>query len=315
VTIAVVTNPRSKHNRRNPGLSRSLAYVLGEQGEVVEPGDLDALAATSTRFRERGIGTLCVNGGDGTLHQVLTSVIRTWGEDGALPAVAILRGGTMNIIADSVGVRADAETMLGRVVEAVHAGEALPTVTRRTLRIELDGGPAYYGFLAGNGIIARFLELYYEQPDPSPVGAAKLLARGALSAMVGGALIRRLTRPYSGQVVLDGRALPNERWVAVAVGTVEQMGLGFRVFHLLRDHPDRLQVVALGGSVADLARELPSVYRGRGVHRPGDSTAAVAELVWASAEPVQLMIDGDFYVADGGRVRFSVGPEVRFVLP
>jgi hypothetical protein len=115
--------------------------------------------------------------------------------------------------------------------------------------------------------------------------------------------------------VLDGEALPNERWTAVAVGTVEQMGLGFRVFHLLRDHPDRLQVVALGGSVADLARELPSVYRGRGVHRPGDSTAAVSELRWEAEEPVQLMIDGDFYVAERGRVRFSVGPEVRFLLP
>jgi diacylglycerol kinase (ATP) len=315
VTIAVVTNPKSKHNRRNPGLSRTLAYVLGEQGEVVAPGDLAALAATSSRFRERGIGTLCVNGGDGTLHQVLTSLVRTWGEETPLPSVAILRGGTMNIIADSVGVTIDAETMLGRVVEAVHEGEALPTVTRRTLRVELDDGPPYYGFLAGNGIIARFLELYYERPDPTPADAARLLVRGALSAVVGGSLIRRLTRPYTGAVTLDGEALPNERWTAVAVGTVEQMGLGFRVFHLLRDHPDRLQVVALGGSVADLARELPSVYRGRGVHRPGDTTRAVAELRWTSPEPIQLMVDGDFYVAERGHVRFSVGPEVRFVLP
>lgn len=314
MTLAVVTNPRSRHNKRNPAISQTLAYVLGERGELVEPGDLDALAATVSRFRDRGTDTLCVNGGDGTIHQVVTAVVRAWGEDAALPRIAILRGGTMNIIADSVGVRADAEAMLGRVVGSVHEGTALATTTRRALRIELDDGRPYYGFLSGNGIIARFLEVYYEKPDPTPADAARLLLRGSVSALYGGSLIRRLTRPYAGRVALDGRALDGERWVAVAIGTVEQMGLGFRVFHRLAEYPDRLQVVALGGSITDLVRELPSLYRGRGVHRPRDSSEVVRELVLASHEAIGLMIDGDFYVAKA-RARFTVGPEVTFLLP
>jgi hypothetical protein len=114
-------------------------------------------------------------------------------------------------------------------------------------------------------------------------------------------------------VIVDGTALPSDRWVAVAFGTVEQMGLGFRVFHLLRERPDALQVVAIGSSVAALAKELPSVYRGRGVHQPGNSTASASTVELTSAEPIPLMIDGDFVRADGGRVRYGIGPEITFL--
>ncbi|MEQ1569757.1 MAG: diacylglycerol kinase family protein [Myxococcota bacterium] len=314
MTVAVVTNPRSRHNRNNPQLQPALAYVLGERGELVSPSDLGALAQTVRRFRDRGTEVLCVNGGDGTLHQVITAAARVWG-DAPMPALALLRGGTMNIVADSVGVRVDAETMLGRVVEAIHTGDPLPTVTRRLLRVEVDDQPPFFGFLSGNGIIARFLELYYERPDPTPLSAGWLLARGAMSALVGGPLIRRLTRPYSGRVEVDGVDLGGDRWVAVALGSIEQMGLGFQVFPRAAEDPDRFQFVAMGGSVSDVARELPSLYRGRGVRRPENRSNLAAQLVFRSDEPIQLMIDGDFYVAARGRVRYTVGPSVRFLLP
>jgi diacylglycerol kinase (ATP) len=320
VSIAVVTNPRSRHNRRNPDLSEALASVLGDGGEIVTPDDLDALAATADRLRERGVDLLCVNGGDGTLHQVLTALIRSWGEATPLPRICLLRGGTMNIVADSVGVRLGPQDMLARVVAARREGAPIATTTRRTMRIVADDRPPLYGFLAGNGIIARFLELYYEQPDPGPRDAALLLLRGACSAVVQGPLIRQLMRPYVGRVVADGVPLrgldgAEDRWTAVALGTVEQMGLGFRVFPMTVDHPDVIGIVAIGSSVARLAAELPSVYLGRGVHRVGNSTHAVAELVLEADEPIPLMVDGDFCRADAGRVRIGLGPAVNFVIP
>lgn len=312
--IGVLTNPRSRHNRRDPGVARSLAYVLGEKGQLVAPDDLDALNHTAERFRDHGIEVLCVNGGDGTLHQALTALVRAYGEEAELPPIAMLRGGTMNIVADSIGVRVPAAAMLEQVVDAYHAGESLRERRVRCIRIELDDQPPSYGFLSGNGIIARFLEVYYEKPDPTPADAARLLLRGSMSALVGGRLIRRLTRPWEGTLTLDGERWPHDRWVAVAIGTIEQMGLGFRVFHLLERSPDRLQVVGLAGSVTDLARELPSVYRGRGVHRPGDRTEVGSELVLEGTEAQAIMIDGDFYIAHRGRVRYTLGPEVRFLM-
>ena len=134
----------------------------------------------------------------------------------------------MNIVATSIGVRASPEEMLRRILEG-----QVPTVTRRILRIVVDGGPPHYGFLSGNGIVARFLELYYDHPEPSPRTAAWLLMRGACSALVRGSLAARLTRPYIGRVEIDGEVREGQRWLAVVLGTVEELGLRFRVFHLL----------------------------------------------------------------------------------
>ena len=309
MSIVVVTNPRSRRNRLNPALVQALADRLGDGGEIAAPDDLDALAALAERTRSAQIDLLCINGGDGTIHQVLTAFVRSWGEDRALPPVCVLRGGTMNIIADSIGVTLDAEAMLAR---AVQAPATAATTARRTMRIEVDDNPPLYGFLSGNGIIARYLELYYADPDPSPRSAASLLLRGAVSAMVQGPLIRELTRPYRGEVRIDGERLPSDRWVAVALGTIEQMGLGFRVFDRIHDHPDKLQVVAIGSGVSALATELPSLYRGRGVRREGNHSLVAAAVDLDADEPIPLMIDGDFCRSETGRVRIRPGPLVTF---
>ncbi|MEZ4235524.1 MAG: diacylglycerol kinase family protein [Myxococcota bacterium] len=315
MTIALVTNPRSRRNRRDPDLSDALAASLGDAGALCSPDDLEALAASAAGWAADPPALLAINGGDGTLHQVLTAAIRAAGEERPLPPVAILRGGTMNIVADSVGVRIGPQAMLAHVT-----GDApLPRTTRRILRIQADDAEPVYGFLSGNGVISRFLELYYAADDPSPADAARLLARGALSALVQGPLIRQLMRPYAGRVLVDGQPVVGAggetgRWTAVALGTVEQMGLGFRVFPMTRQAPDRIGVVAIGSSVAQLALELPRVYLGRGVRREGNSVHLAGEVVLDGDEPIALMVDGDLCRAER-RVRIGVGPAVTFLLP
>lgn len=314
--VAVITNPNARHNRRNPSIAPSLAYVLGERGELVSPADLPALAHTAERLCARGVDLVCVNGGDGTVHQTVTAIARAYLPAGKpLPSFAVLRGGTMNIIADSVGVKVGAEAALGRLVEALHRGAPLPTTRRFLLEVDLGEGPPVYGFLSGNGVISGFLEAYYARPEPTPRDAGALLARAAWSALTGGALAAQLARPFRGDVRADGVSLGSKDWVAVALGTVEQMGLGFRVFHQIREGQPAFQYVALGGSLADVARELPSLYRGRGVHLRHDRTGLARELELVSDGPIGVMVDGDLYSAPAGRLRYRLGPEVTFVLP
>jgi diacylglycerol kinase family enzyme len=309
-SIGVVTNPRRRRSR--PGGAQALAYVLGERGELVVPGDLEALAHHARRFRDRGIATLCVDGGDGTLHRVLTAMARVY--DGApLPAVAILRSGTMNIVADSVGATLERAEALGAVVEAQATGADVPTTRRHLLRVDTGEGEPSFGFIVGNGVVARFLDEWEADPAPSPLTAGVLLARAAGSVLVDGALARRLTRPYDGHVTLDGGIVAGTRWTAVAVATIEQMGLGFRVFPRVASEPGRLQLVAIGSTPRDLARELPGLYAGRGVHRPGNTSATGTEATFTAQTPFPYTIDGDLYEAR--RLRITVGPEVTFLVP
>jgi hypothetical protein len=90
----------------------------------------------------------------------------------------------MNTVAHGLGIRASAAEFLYYVVQRYHADLPMPTV-RRTL-LEVDG--QQYGFLFGNGLIARFLEVYYEGGEPTPAKAVWLLLRASCSAAVGGKL-------------------------------------------------------------------------------------------------------------------------------
>lgn len=289
--IGVVTNPRSRANQGNR-LERRLRSALGPDDALGAPEDLAALETLLAGWRREGRHTVVVNGGDGTVHRVVTAMVRTWGD--ALPRLGVLPAGTMNIIANSVGVRGRPRTVLRRLVSA---GAAARTVRVSVMRFDGDGAPVY-GFLFGNGIVARFLEVYYEGSEPSPSKAAWILGRGALSAMVGGPAIRRLTRPFEGTVTVDGQVLSGDRWTAVAAGTVEQLGLGFRAFHLAPGHPGRMHLQAVGGSVVDLARDLPRIYRGVPPARPGNRELTAVELLLQSHERIGYMVDGDFYTAD-----------------
>ncbi len=56
--IGVITNPRSRRNRKDPRLAQQLAYVMGEQGQLYAPGDLDALDQVAKHFLEREIDVL-----------------------------------------------------------------------------------------------------------------------------------------------------------------------------------------------------------------------------------------------------------------
>jgi len=302
--LVVVTNPRSRLNRRRPGLASDLAARLGSAGAVVSPPDLAALDEVAPHLGQAEL--LGIHGGDGTLHRVLTALHRV---EVTPPPLVMLRGGTMNIVADSLGHRMEAGTTLSHVVE----GRPVREEVRHVLEVSL-GDQVVVGFLAGGGIISRFLELYYEREAPTPADAALLLGRGALSAMVGGRTAARLTRPYRGSLTLDGSAWDGDRWLAVALGTVEQLGLGFRPFPKVSDHPGQMQVVGIASGIATLAVELPSVFLGRGVRRGGNREGMCRELVLRSDEPIVFMVDGDFH-SGSTEVRVRVGAAVRFVVP
>lgn len=306
--IGVITNPRSRRNRNNPRLAGRLAYVLGKRGDLQQPDGLDAIESAAQRFLENGVEVVCINGGDGTVHRALTAMVRVFG-DRPLPRVAILRGGTMNIVANSVGVRASAADMLQQVVDDFHNDAPVAVTTRHLMRIGDQ-----YGFLFGNGIIARFLELYYEGGEPTPAKAAWILGRGVLSTFVQGAYIRQLMKPWRGEVAIDGETIAGDSWTAVAVGTVEQMGLRFKPFNDVSKFPGHMQVVSVGGSVVDLARDLPRLWLGKSPARPGNGSAMGTVLQLSGDEELGYMIDGDFHRA-GRELTIQIGPPVEFLLP
>src|SRR5580692_5225893 len=204
--IGVVLNPKSRRNLRDPGAATRLARRLGDHGVLRTARSVEELYRIAEDFRRVDIDVLAISGGDGTGHVTLTGFLDVYG-GGAMPQVALLRGGTMNTVANSVGVaRGKPEGLLARLIRAyaARASEPLAGVERHVLHVTpLDKGDAHYGFLFGTGVVQGFMSEYYRGGDPSPLVAAKTLARGIGSALIGGETIRRMAQPFRGSVRLD----------------------------------------------------------------------------------------------------------------
>lgn len=299
--VVVFTTPKSGANRRRPARLRALQEVGRQRGaEVYATRSLDELDDVMASLADDPPDILCINGGDGSVHRVLTAAV---GAFDTLPTVALLPGGTMDIAARSTG-------WLGRGADGlVRVLSGRTTTTTRSL-LTVDG--KWSGFLFGNGLIARFLEVYEQVDDPNALRAAQILARGTASAMVGGPFVKQLTRRWHGTVELDGELLEGDDWLAIAAGTVEQIGLGFKPFRMAR--AGQMHAVGLGSSVARFARELPRVYGRRPLKEPGNVEQEARKMVLRSEEPATFMVDGDFH-RGGTELVVEVGATVTLLVP
>jgi diacylglycerol kinase family enzyme len=322
VSIGVVFNPRSRRNLRDPRAAARLARQLGDHGVVREAHTLDELYRIAEDFKRLEIEVLGISGGDGTNHVTLTGFINVY--DGMkLPQVAFLRGGTMNTVANSVGVRRGRpEGLLGRLIRAYaeRASRPLLHAERHVMRARaVDGAKNpdadHYGFLFGTGVVRGFLAEYYRDGEPSPLVAAKTLMRGIGSTIVQGDMIKRMAAPFRGSVELeDGSRWETRDYLAIAAGTIDQIGLNFRPFHRYGERPEAFHILGIHTTPFGFVRDLPRIWRAEPM-RPGktyEATPRVARI--ASHDGVmRYMIDGDLHEATG-TVELHIGPRVKIVV-
>ncbi len=310
--IGIVTNPNSRRNRRNPEQFRRLGYILGSEHDRHEltkhPDDIRGVAQ---RFLEHGVEILALNGGDGTNHMTLTTFIEVYG-DHPLPMIAFLRGGTMNTISNSVGVRGTPGKILLNISEKYYLGRPFEITERDIMRVEF-GGQHYYGFIFGNGIVYNFLDAYYATLNPSPPTAARLVGRAIASAMVGGGFSRRLARPFKASVTLDGERWECGEYTAVMASSIEQIGLGFRPFNRCREQPGKFSVLGVTCSPLELVSELARIRMGRLMDAQKARSEIASEVVFESDETIQFTIDGDLHHSDGP-VTLSTGPRLQVIV-
>ena len=335
--VIAFVNPRSRANRRNPRLAAEFTAVLGDAGRVLAPTSLDELRVMAAALRDAPPDVIAVHGGDGTLHKIVTALGTTWGER-PLPPIALLTGGTMNVVATSLRIATKPIPLLRALAEDVRSRRRPEIITRRCLRIAVGSGGDgdLLGFVFGNGLSANFLGEYYAGEKYGPGRAVWLLTRTFFSALVGGPFVRRVFRRYEGEVRVDGTTLPRTRFVGVSAATVREVGLGFKLNHRADDDPERFGVLAIHARPLALVADLSAVHAGRGIAptRAFSAVASTLELTpvtmtmttaagvdvgkqAAAPRPSDMSytIDGDLYTAPPAMLRISIGPRVQFVRP
>ena len=305
--IGLITNPRSRANKRDPSKPRKLGYLIGSHGTAEATQSLDDLYRVCEEFKKEQIDILGISGGDGTLHHTLTSLIKTYG-DAPLPLVAILRGGTMNTIANSLNIRGDTPQLLFELVDKYRCGKlhTFDIFERPLLQIGDK-----FGFIFGTGIIYNFLQEYYATGNPSPLVAGQVLAQTIASAMVGGELAKRVYRRFEARVVADGDTWARQDFTAVAASVVQEIGLGFKPFYRCGDRPGYFALLGIHTSALGFVADLPRVRMGKPMRRD-KVIDAIAETATFYADKIEYVIDGDAYEQEK-ELTLRTGPRLRFI--
>lgn len=308
----------------NPASSRNRAHAAALQAAISRcPATIVRAAPTAQdtahMIREMlatGIDVLAVAGGDGTLQQAFATLLAK--PTCPLPMIAVLPGGTTNMIGQDVGARHAAAAQL----DALTQGMAQPGATLRlhrrrlmALQTSATAAAAYGLFLGAAGIVQGTL-LSRRSVDRIGMRDSAGPLTGLLS-LVGPMLLgRNPVRAVDATVYLDGTALPYNRYLVLAASTLQRLSLGINPFWgtgpgpiratLVREHPHRL------------ARVLWPALRGRPhpdlTSDNGYVSRNVTEIEIEIGE--RVVLDGEFHqAAAGDRLRVSAGPELVFVSP
>jgi hypothetical protein len=245
--IGLISNPRSQRNRR--GLEE-IRQILADAPEIIHvateaSGELDDVLAD---FARRGVDLLVINGGDGTVQQVLTRLFER-NPFQTMPRLAILSRGTANTTAADVGLRGRAASAVGRLIAASRNGTMADHIVERPiLRIEnLEGGMDQRGMMFGAGAIPDAIELCYREVYAR--GLKGDLGMGlTLAAILLGAVLRRrsngVLRPHDIGVALDGGGENRTLRLLVLATTLHRLILGSRPFWNYDAQPIRYTSIA-----------------------------------------------------------------------
>lgn len=306
--IGIITNPHSKLNKRNPDRPHLLGYIVGEAGQLEITRSLDHLEEVARRFLRSQIDILAINGGDGTISHTLSAFLRVWG-DRPLPRIALLKGGTMNVLASHLGIKGNRpEHILFQLVEMVSAGVPLPVRPIQSLNIE-----GHTGFLYADGTSANILEEYYKNKTGT-AGGIWLGIRLWLASLFGRPLARRLirSRPIrfrpARQPALEVEAL------GCFASSVSNLPMGMPMFSHKRQGAGYFEGITVTTPPGKLLWRLPFILFAR---KKGYSfekfSYSCKGLIIEGSEPFSYTLDGELYRSKGNLVDIKPGPLIDFI--
>ncbi|MBK6918866.1 MAG: hypothetical protein IPH07_15850 [Deltaproteobacteria bacterium] len=319
--VGVLTNPNSGKNRRHPQRRRDLERAVGAAGIVRETCDVDSLPRVLEEFLDAGCRWWVCDGGDGTLHWMLSvghELVRARRAAGVMvdwPGIVPGNGGSIDFVAHKVGIRGDAAQLVRVLVHRVRAGVPLDTVSIDTLHVQgrrADGsGIDHLGFASAvGGIAQRFFDKLYERKPVDAWSIARVIGRSTAGAFANhtpglGQLLPAELRDYAeavfeptlAHVDVDGRALPFESFASLQVGAIDiSLGGVVRTFRHAQA-PGVLHAQAISTSPLGIVANLPNIVLGTPIwgRQVFDGTAQSMQVRAKGGSTLDPVIDGELF--------------------
>ncbi|MEM1051348.1 MAG: acylglycerol kinase family protein [Pseudomonadota bacterium] len=310
--VGVIYNPRSHGNK-----GADFDCGMSPQVHIAKPGDRSQLPAALAEFASQGIDLLVINGGDGTVRDVLTSGASIFGDQ--WPALAVLPKGKTNALTVDLGVPKG-----WSLQDAIDAFEGENRVRRKPIEITPIGGSPQarvLGFILGAGAFTTAItagQSAHKMGAFNSMAVAVAIGMGLFQWLFAsrGNVWRRGSKMAIGLGVKDvpmehsGVGDPEWRQLVLA-STLEQMPAGMQPFGNMRAGlklavTDQISRTSAPTLLRMMRGQAPEGAREKGFHQ-------------LATNQFSLRIEGSF-ILDGeafppGEYRIGQGPELEFVAP
>lgn len=301
--VGIISNPRSRRN-----WTVDLERKLGPGVLAAAPTTNEQLVATLGSFAERNLDLLVIDGGDGTVRDVISAAAAIFGA--ALPPLALLPSGKTNALALDLGIP------LGWSVEdAIGAYSTGRIQARRPIEIRRGDESPLCGFIFGAGGFVLATEL---AQGTHRLGAIDGLAVGMslIGAIAQTCFGGRANRWRAGERVeirnhATGEASVRNLYLLLG-STLERLPLGIKPLGkagqgldvLAVDSPPRMLPVAAAAVV--MGKE------GGWLERLGYNHGHDIPPISLTLER-GFILDGELF--PGGTIDLRTGAPIRFVTP
>ncbi len=283
--VLVLRNPRSGRM-----LGRDREPLPGRQLSLADELDVEACIDAQT---------LVIEGGDGTVQRVLTTLLRVV-DPWQLPPIALMPAGTTNVTASNVNrTRSYAEAR--NTLEIALASSRPDTTERPILRAQFED-TVQFGFLFGLGIVSKGVERFLAQRSTSLLVSAWRMS---------GIFARSLLTTRSMALVETETGVVDT--FAMMATTLDRVLYGMRPY-LAGDVPGRMHTIWIAAGAGGLWRRLPRLARG--------APSLFTEKGFASQDVPSLAIrfdgsytlDGELYHSHGSPLVLAPSPPLRFLV-
>jgi len=338
--VGVITNPHSRKNRDRPAHVARLQAILGDLGEVHQTETVGSMKPILRDFLRKESRVWVADGGDGALHWVFRSGLEVLAEDEfvggdvTMPMTIPTNGGTIDFIAQNLGIHGNAETLLAELRRVLESDVPMEYIEVDSMKIEgvcvtEDGEVPLQtvGFgVAAAGVGQRFFAKYYERDEASPAAIARILAAAFASIPVAYTPLRRLPgmpavlrdyarevfTPVKAHVTVDGVALPCDAYNGIHIASMPIDFMGVLKFFGQARPLGRLNALVGAMPGTGYLRNVPNMHFGREItgRHAYDRECEEMTITATGDELFDPVIDGEYY-RNVREMTFSVGPRVR----
>jgi hypothetical protein len=253
-------------------------------------------------------------GGDGSISLTLAALTRYFPAN-SLPRILILRGGTVNVLAENLGLNGHPVALLKDFI----ANSRKTQNNWREKTFYSINVNERLGFLFASGSAARFLSEFYKKKG-STIDAGLFLAKTAMGGLIGqnpvpllrssGDLFSRITKVDKARII-QGTEILAYNASTIFVSTIPQMAWGIPFYYSLDTRKPRAEMLCIELEGRSLVRLALETIGGKRPNHPKIHSKLVDKISISLPHDCPVSLDGDILDIPDGKITLKIGP--RFV--